>query len=59
MRRRKANLIVAPFPIGPDGTKAWVEKICSVFNITPHGLDERENEIWSSLSEYTNLIDCL
>jgi len=56
MRRRKANLIVAPFPIGPDGTKAWVEKICSVFNITPHGLDKRENEIWSSLSEYTNLI---
>lgn len=56
MRRRKANLIVAPFPIGPDGTKAWVEKICSVFNITPEGLDQRESNIWSSLSEYTKLI---
>jgi len=56
MRRRKAKLIVAPFPIGPDGTKAWVEKICSVFNITPHGLSERESDIWDSLSEYTKLI---
>ena len=30
MRRRKCKLISAPFPIGPDGTRAWLEKICSV-----------------------------
>jgi light-independent protochlorophyllide reductase subunit N len=34
MRRRKTKLIGAPFPIGPDGTRAWIEKICSVFGIT-------------------------
>jgi light-independent protochlorophyllide reductase subunit N len=27
MRRRKCKLISAPFPIGPDGTRAWIEKI--------------------------------
>ena len=27
MRRRKCKLIGAPFPIGPDGTRAWIEKI--------------------------------
>lgn len=56
MRRRKANLIVAPFPIGPDGTKAWIQKICSVFNIIPEGLEARESNVWSALSEYTELI---
>ena len=40
MRRRKTKLIGAPFPIGPDGTRAWIEKICSVFNISPSGLQE-------------------
>ena len=43
MRRRKCKLIGAPFPIGPDGTRAWIEKICSVFGIEPQGLEEREN----------------
>ena len=38
MRRRKCKLIGAPFPIGPDGTRAWIEKICSVFDIEPQGL---------------------
>ena len=56
MRRRKCKLISAPFPIGPDGTRLWIEKICSVFDITPIGLKERESEIWDSLSEYLNLI---
>ena len=37
MRRRKCKLIGAPFPIGPDGTRAWIEKICSVFGIIPQG----------------------
>jgi light-independent protochlorophyllide reductase subunit N len=56
MRRRKCKLIGAPFPIGPDGTRAWIEKICSVLGITPQGLDEREAQIWENLEEYVKLI---
>jgi light-independent protochlorophyllide reductase subunit N len=56
MRRRKTKLIGAPFPIGPDGTRAWVEKICSVFSVTPHGLVDREREIWKSLEPYLSLV---
>jgi light-independent protochlorophyllide reductase subunit N len=56
MRRRKTKLIGAPFPIGPDGTRAWIEKICSVFGITPIGLAEREKKVWNSLEEYLELI---
>ena len=54
MRRRRTKLIGAPFPIGPDGTRAWIEKICSVFGIKPVGLEERK--IWNSLEEYLELI---
>jgi light-independent protochlorophyllide reductase subunit N len=56
MRRRKCKLINAPFPIGPDGTRAWIEQICSVFGITPQGLEEREQQIWHSMEEYLQLI---
>ena len=56
MRRQKCKLIGAPFPIGPDGTRAWIEKICSVFGIQPQGLDERENNIWNGLKEYLELV---
>ena len=56
MRRRKCKLIGAPFPIGPDGTRAWVEKICFVFNIIPIGLEEREKKIWESLEDYLVLV---
>ena len=56
MRRRKAKLIIAPFPIGPDGTRAWIEKICDVFNIESQGLHEREEQIWSSLKYYLDLL---
>lgn len=56
MRRRKCKLIGAPFPIGPDGTRAWIEKICSVFNINPEGLVERENTIWNNLTDYLELV---
>ncbi|WP_416675158.1 ferredoxin:protochlorophyllide reductase (ATP-dependent) subunit N [Egbenema bharatensis] len=56
MRRRKCKLIGAPFPIGPDGTRAWIEKICSVFGIAPQGLEEREAQIWEGLEEYVQLI---
>ena len=38
MRRRKCKLISAPFPIGPDGTKLWIEKICSAMGVKPIGL---------------------
>ncbi|MBE9045656.1 ferredoxin:protochlorophyllide reductase (ATP-dependent) subunit N [Pleurocapsales cyanobacterium LEGE 10410] len=56
MRRRKTKLIGAPFPIGPDGTRAWIEKICSVLDIEPQGLEEREAKIWESLEDYIKLI---
>jgi len=56
MRRRKCKLIGAPFPIGPDGTRAWIEKICSVFGIEPTGLAEREAQIWENLEDYLQLI---
>jgi light-independent protochlorophyllide reductase subunit N len=56
MRRRKCKLIGAPFPIGPDGTRAWIEKICSVFGLEPKGLEEREKEIWNNLTNYLELI---
>jgi light-independent protochlorophyllide reductase subunit N len=56
MRRRKCKLIGAPFPIGPDGTRAWIEKICSVLGIVPQGLDEREAQIWESLEDYLEIV---
>ena len=56
MRRRKCKLIGAPFPIGPDGTRAWIEKICSVFGVEPQGLAEREAQIWKNLQDYVDLI---
>lgn len=56
MRRKKCKLINAPFPIGPDGTRAWIEKICSVLGVTPTGLEEREQKIWQSLENYLPLV---
>jgi light-independent protochlorophyllide reductase subunit N len=56
MRRKKCKLIGAPFPIGPDGTRAWIEKICSVFGIQPNGLEEREKQIWNGLKDYLDLV---
>jgi len=56
MRHRKCKLINAPFPIGPDGTRAWIEKICSVYQILPTGLKEREEKIWENLKDYITLI---
>nr|AND48193.1 ChlN subunit of protochlorophyllide reductase [Flatbergium novo-caledoniae] len=56
MRRRKCKLIGAPFPIGPDGTRAWIEKICSVFGIETQGLKEREQQMWETLRDYLNLV---
>nr|UAT96775.1 photochlorophyllide reductase subunit N [Elaphoglossum marginatum var. marginatum] len=56
MRRRKCQLVGAPFPIGPDGTCAWIKKICSVFDLKPDGLEERESKIWKTLSDYLEII---
>jgi len=56
MRRRKCKLIGAPFPIGPDGTRAWIEKICAVFGIQPQGLQEREEQVWAGLEGYLRLV---
>ena len=52
MRRRKCRLIVAPFPIGPDGTRAWLERICEVFGAPAHGLVQREHQVWSVCRPY-------
>lgn len=56
MRRRKCELVGAPFPIGPDGTRAWIEKICAKLGIEPKGLDEREAQIWASLEDYLQIV---
>nr|YP_009694831.1 photochlorophyllide reductase subunit N [Ephedra sinica]YP_009694837.1 photochlorophyllide reductase subunit N [Ephedra sinica]YP_010207377.1 ChlN [Ephedra przewalskii]YP_010207383.1 ChlN [Ephedra przewalskii]YP_010452555.1 photochlorophyllide reductase subunit N [Ephedra distachya]YP_010453089.1 photochlorophyllide reductase subunit N [Ephedra lomatolepis]YP_010453223.1 photochlorophyllide reductase subunit N [Ephedra milleri]YP_010453625.1 photochlorophyllide reductase subunit N [Ephedr len=56
LRRDNCELIVAPFPIGPDGTRAWIEKICSVLEIEPQGLEQREEQIWQSCKDYLDLV---
>ena len=56
MRRRKCQLINAPFPIGPDGTRAWIEEIAKSLNIKPKTIYERENETWESIEDYISLI---
>lgn len=56
MRRKKCTLITAPFPIGPDGTRAWLEKICSSLSIIPTGLEVREAAIWNQLQPYTQFL---
>ena len=52
MRRKNCNLINAPFPIGPDGTSAWVEKICLAYKKIPKGLKEKESSTWLKLEKY-------
>jgi light-independent protochlorophyllide reductase subunit N len=56
MRRKKCKLIGAPFPIGPDGTRAWIEKICKVYGIETEGLEKRETEIWKNLKPFLEII---
>jgi light-independent protochlorophyllide reductase subunit N len=56
VRRRKGKLINAPFPIGPDGTRAWIEEICAALGVEPKGLEEREAQIWEGLEEYLKLV---
>ena len=52
MRRKHCTLITAPFPIGPDGTRAWIQKICSVYKKTPINLKQREESAWIKLKPY-------
>ena len=56
MRRRKCKLISAPFPIGPDGTRAWIEKISSILGYSCTGLEQREQEVWDKLSDLISII---
>lgn len=56
LRRRQCQLITAPFPIGPDGTRAWVETICNIFQQPVTGLDVREAAIWEGLEDYLRLV---
>lgn len=64
IRRKNCKLINAPFPIGPDGTRAWIEKICDVLGIEPTGslgdprssLADRETHIWDNLKDYLSLV---
>lgn len=51
-RRRHCKLISAPFPIGPDGTTAWIQKIASVLGLTTKGLKEREKIAWENLKMF-------
>jgi light-independent protochlorophyllide reductase subunit N len=51
MRRRKCKLIVAPFPIGPDGTRAWIEKICFALGKTPAVINSQECDLQAGKSQ--------
>jgi len=56
MRRKKCKLINALFPIGLDGTRAWIEAICKALQIEPHGVEEREQQAWASSKKYLDII---
>lgn len=56
MRRKKCQLIVAPFPIGPDGTRAWIEKICETFGVIAQDMELREAKIWEGLEDYLKYV---
>jgi light-independent protochlorophyllide reductase subunit N len=56
MRRRECKLITAPFPIGPDGTRGWIEAICKALGVEPKGLKEREKQAWESCQEYLDIL---
>jgi light-independent protochlorophyllide reductase subunit N len=56
-RRRHCKLISAPFPIGPDGTTAWIQKIASVLGIVTHGLNKRESDAWKNLYNFNKILE--
>lgn len=51
MRRRNCTFISAPYPIGPDGTRQWIEGIANALDvpIDKQKLEQREQEIWNHL----------
>ena len=53
-RRRQCKLINAPFPIGPDGTTAWIQKIASVLGLPTYNLKEREQKSWENLHKFVS-----
>ena len=54
VRRKKCELINSPFPIGPDGTRAWIENICKAFGVEAKGLQAREDKIWDNFGKDKN-----
>jgi light-independent protochlorophyllide reductase subunit N len=56
VRRRRCKLIGAPFPIGPDGTTAWIQKIASVLGLITTNLLEYEQRAWKRLTKFINII---
>jgi light-independent protochlorophyllide reductase subunit N len=56
MRRRNCTLINAPFPIGPDGTRTWIESICEALGVQPSNLEERETKVWETLADYLAIV---
>jgi light-independent protochlorophyllide reductase subunit N len=48
MRRKKCQLIVAPFPIGPDGTRAWIETIASKLGVSNSSLSVAKGDSYSN-----------
>ena len=53
-RRRHCKLISAPFPIGPDGTTAWIQKIASVLGLVTTGLNNREYNSWKNIEAFVS-----
>jgi light-independent protochlorophyllide reductase subunit N len=57
IRRRKCTLINAPFPIGPDGTQAWLEKVSKTFlsnqNVT---IPDYEGETWNTVKDLVSKV---
>jgi len=62
VRKKRATLINAPFPIGPDGTHAWITAIAQALGIlTPEltqALAQRQQEVWQhgQVQTYLNLL---
>ncbi len=56
IRNKKCQLIQAPFPIGPDGTRVWIEKIASALNIIPKDLEIREEKIWENVKDSLKIL---
>lgn len=60
IRRQKCQFINAPFPIGPDGTRAWIEKICETMSPMSSELqtqlNQRESQVWDNLKPLTSQV---